>query len=196
MSKISRRSRSIGTSLSSSNIDLLMSVQVLNKNDHNPLNRRLSNLEKRLEDCDSVYRLSVQAHNIREKKRNDQLDDLAKCVEEAKNRMGAFTEISNSLGEFINKIVEEEVEKLGMRHSAQTLEKADVRVKELEDLIAIKTKHTMDKLNDLIEKIQQAKDSDECELLRKMEERIEILRSGQEKIIRQIKEKRRMRNSP
>ena len=75
-------------------------------------------------------------------------------------------------------------------------EKADERVKELEDLMTMKTKQTMDKLNDLIAKIQETKESDECELLRKMEERIEILRNGQEKLIRQIKEKRKVRNSP
>lgn len=196
MSRAARRSRSIGTSLSSGNIEFLRSVSVSDGNDHNPLNKRLSNLEKRLDDYTSVYRLSVQAKNIREKKRSDQLDELSKCVEETTNKMNSFTDIANSLDEFVSRIVDEEVEQLKVRHSSQITEKTDLRVKEIEDLMAAKTKQTMDKLNDLIEKIQEAKESDECELLRKMEERIEILRNGQEKLIRQIKEKRKMRNSP
>ena len=37
------------------------------------------------------------------------MDELSKCVEETTNRMNSFTDIADSLGEFVNRIVDEEL---------------------------------------------------------------------------------------
>ena len=143
------------------------------------LNARITNLEKRLEASDSIYRLNVQAQALREKEGREKLAAIAKSMNDLERRVRTTDSDMHYLDDVIRKIIQEEVLSLTPHVLPRKSPEIEERVTRLRDAMTDAVREAQGRFLSLTQKVTEI-DADGVSAVR---ERLARLRRNQEQMI-------------
>lgn len=162
--------------------------------DLDPINARITNLEKRLNSSDSVYRLSVQTQTLREKERREHLKSLQENLANFQKKINTIeTNVGNAEG-LVRQIVEEEMARYSQktsssRNSEKLAHSSELKYHSLQQMMLNESQRiyeTIDSLNKKVTSLIERGRSDTQ--IKSVQKRISMLQQRQIEIISALKE--------
>jgi len=75
------------------------------------INGILSNVEKRLQSSETIYKLKIQAQNIREKENKNRIMNFQKQILDINEKLKMLEDVKNNEIDFFDEIIYDELEK-------------------------------------------------------------------------------------